>query len=71
MARKAARKITQIAATVATPNQIPMALALANDGTVWKIRLSLVESDAPATKEWVQLPDLPEALNAAGEAQDL
>lgn len=51
------RKIKQIASANAS-NGTSMLIALADDGTLWKVLLN--SADSEINRPWIQIPDLPD-----------
>jgi len=58
------RKITQISVAGSAESALFMAVATADDGTAWKIRLDYTEGAVRTS--WVQLPALPESDQFGG-----
>lgn len=52
-----ARKINQISISARSDSGVFLAVAVADDGTAWKIRLDVSDSDVQT--EWIPLPALP------------
>ncbi|MDX3986154.1 MAG: hypothetical protein QHC88_12960 [Achromobacter sp.] len=58
------RKIVQMSVTSKSDSGIFLAVAVADDGTAWKIRLNV--TDGEVSTPWVQLPELPDIDFSAG-----
>ena len=59
------RKIVQVSVSAKSDSGVFLALAVADDGTAWKIRLNVVDQEVKTP--WVQLPELPD-INYAESA---